>query len=236
MLERSGAKPGMSVDQFGDTVRSGFERIRAERERDAENGDDRRGERGRPSGNINQVNSAFRAKDKERVTVDLPPKYKEFDTDSDEQLGLYEWIIAKRESLKQFDQIDADADGMLTPLELKFYEEIEKAGEPRVVSYKTDRLLIVGPSGRKSGNSGDSQKKSSKDGKKLSKEEREKQSEISKKYFAGMDKNKDGKLDPDEFDKRRLVPWFEKAGIEVKTMSEKEFGKAFVTAVERTKT
>ena len=226
----------MSTNEFDSTVQAGFERYRAEREQSGQDDGNRsRGERGRPGGNVNQVNSAFRAKDKERVTVDLPPKYKEFDTDTDEQLGLYEWIIAKRESLDQFDQIDADRDGMLTPLELKFYEEMQEAGKPRVVSYKKERLLIVDSSGRTSGSSGDN-KSSKKEGKKLSKEDREKQYETSKRYFAGMDKNKDGKLDPEEFDKRRLVPWFEKADIEIKTMTEKEFGKAFVTAYERTKT
>ena len=33
------------------------------------------------------------------MTVDLPPKYSELDIDYDGQIGLYEWITARRESL-----------------------------------------------------------------------------------------------------------------------------------------
>jgi len=238
MLEQQGVKPGMSVDDFSNKVRSSFERAREERDR-GDDGDRRRGEDGRGrTGNINQVNGSFRASEKKRVTLDLPPSYKEFDTDLDGQLGLYEWIVAKRQSLQQFDEIDADRDSLLTPLELKFYEDVLEAGKPRVVSYKQDRLLIVGPGGKKTGTGESSKgvdKKDWKGGKKLDKKEREKQLQTSRGYFTKMDKNGDGRVDVDELDKKRLVPWFEKAGIEVKGMSEEEFGEAFVTAIERTK-
>ena len=74
----------------------------------------------------------------------LPPKYSELDIDYDGQIGLYEWITARRESLSQFDEMDMNFDGILTPSELLVYDEVMASGEPKVTSYKRERVTIVG--------------------------------------------------------------------------------------------
>jgi len=50
-----------------------------------------------------------------RITVDLPTKFSEVDTNKDGQIGLYEWDRAK---YKEFFEMDKNHDGFLTPREL----------------------------------------------------------------------------------------------------------------------
>lgn len=50
-----------------------------------------------------------------RITVDLPTKFSEVDTNGDGQIGLYEWDRAK---YKEFFAMDRNQDGFLTPREL----------------------------------------------------------------------------------------------------------------------
>ena len=176
----------------------------------------------------------FRPRSKERITVDLPPKYSELDIDYDGQIGLYEWITARRESLDQFDQIDIDVDGILTPRELQEFDVITASGEPKVVTYKRERLTIVG--GSSSGKNGrDTRPGSSNDGK-MSKEDQERHVATAQKYFGYLDKNKDGQIADDEWEgSRRLRPMFENADIKIKSMSAEEFSKSYVKAVARSK-
>lgn len=233
-MESRGIKiqPG-SVDEFRDSMRKQFEqRAREEgwswggrREEERSNGDSKESanrERYQPA-------APFRPRERERVTVDLPPKYSELDLDFDGQVGLYEWITAKRESLDEFDEIDGNADGVLTPKELKFFDEIEAASEAKVASYKRDRVILIDGKGTFSGKSGG--KKTTKSN--MSPEEREQNVQKGKNYFSQMDKNKNGKIDREEWEaSRRIRPWFEGSGIKLTDMSEDDFANNFVKAVE----
>jgi hypothetical protein len=91
--------------------------------------------------------NSLRKPDSERLTVDLPPRYEELDTDFDGQVGLYEWIVARRQDLTIFDAIDSDRDGLLTPHELKDFDStVADAGEKSAPSrtYARPRLQIIG--------------------------------------------------------------------------------------------
>lgn len=232
-MESRGIKiePG-SVDGFRDNIRRQFEqRAREEgwsmggrrEEENKERGENANRERYQPA-------APFRARERERVTVDLPPKYSELDIDFDGQVGLYEWITARRESLDEFDEIDANADGVLTPKELKFFDEIDAATEAKVTSFKRDRVVIIDGkgsfTGKKSGEKVDGKSK-------MSAEEREKTVEKGRSYFGQMDKNKNGKIDREEWESsRRIRPWFESSGIKLSDMSEDDFSNNFLKAVE----
>jgi hypothetical protein len=217
-------RPGMSMDDFRNNMREQFSR-------GGEGG--RGGDSQARSRGQNGVLSPFRPRTKERMTVDLPPKYSELDIDYDGQIGLYEWITARRESLSQFDQMDMNFDGVLTPSELLVYDEVIASGEPKVVSYKRERVTIVGGGGssRSSGSAairmGGGEK-----GSKPSAEEVQKHEATAKRYFAAMDKNKDGMIAEDEWaQSRRLKPFFEKAGIKIRTMSESDFAGKYAKAM-----
>ncbi|MCP4782715.1 MAG: hypothetical protein GY903_06150 [Fuerstiella sp.] len=207
-------RPGMSMDDFRNNMREQFSR-------------------GGDSQARNGVLTPFRPRTKERMTVDLPPKYSELDIDYDGQIGLYEWITARRESLSQFDEMDMNFDGILTPSELLVYDEVMASGKPQVTSYIRERVTIVG-GGRSTRSTGSAAIRLGGSAKtaRPSTEEVQKHAATAKRYFTAMDKNKDGKIGEDEWaQSRRLKPWFEKAGIKLTTMSESDFAGKFAIAM-----
>ena len=223
-------QPGMSVDDFRNTMREQFSQGRDGAM--SPFGGPRPGD---PNSTSSSPNAPFIPKEKERVTIDLPPKYSELDTDFDGQIGMYEWLLAKRESLDLFDQIDIDEDGLLTPAELQKHDEISSGGETQVTSYKRERLVIVGGSVNASSRTGAT---ASKDGKSSSRESRKddraQHEESARRYFGFMDRNRDGQIGMEEWEQsRRLRPTFEEAGIKIEAMSESEFVKKYVKAMER---
>ena len=229
-------KAGLSVEDFGNSMRKQFEKSRGE-------GGDSPGERrpeGRPeersSGNRSQYkpSAPFRPREQERLTVDLPPKYSELDTDFDGQVGLYEWMTARRDSLQMFDDIDIDVDGVLTPREFKRFDEVSAQGSKQLASFRRPRVTIVGGPHATSvarSNKGSSGKSF------LSEDAREKQQDFaSTKAFPYVDVNKDGRITLEELQRdektKRIIPMFEKAGIRVDTMSQQEFTDRWIRAQE----
>ncbi len=229
-------RPGLSVEDFSNSMRQQFERSRDEGRGSSDERRPANRPEERPSGNRTQYkpSAPFRSRQKERLTVDLPPKYSELDTDFDGQVGLYEWISARRESLQQFDDIDIDVDGVLTPRELKLYDETSASGSPQLASFERPRVTIIGgphatavarSSRRPNGKSH------------LSEEAREKHADFaSTKAFPYIDVNKDGRITIEELQRdektKRIIPMFEKAGIRVESMSQQEFTDRWMRAQE----
>ena len=105
MMDARGFKleSGESVDTVRNRVRQRFENERRERERrNDDSSDNDRANRSTPP-------PAFKPRDRERITVDLPESYAEVDSDLDGQIGLYEWIVARRNDLELFDEIDRNS-------------------------------------------------------------------------------------------------------------------------------
>lgn len=140
MMDARGFKleSGESVDTVRNRVRQRFENERRERERRTDDSSDNdRANRSTPP-------PAFKPRDRERITVDLPESYAEVDSDLDGQIGLYEWIVARRNDLELFDEIDRNTDGLLTPRELSAWDKLKNdTGKTSLTVTKRERLLIV---------------------------------------------------------------------------------------------
>lgn len=228
-------RPGLTVEEFSNNIRQQFERSRAEGGRP-----DQRRPEGRPdersAGNKSQYRppAPFRQRQKERLTLDLPPKYNELDTDYDGQVGLYEWITARRENLQQFDDIDVNSDGVLTPQELMLYDNVSTSKRPTHVSFKRDRVTIIGGPLATATTRRTSERSTSSS---LSDEVREKHADFARtRAFPYLDVNKDGRITMEELHRdektRRVIQTLEKAEIRVEAMSQKEFADRWVAAQE----
>ncbi len=239
MMESRGMKlqAGLSVDEFRNNMRSQFERMRQEGEREREREQRSATPEQRPSVNRAEYKPSvsFRPREKERMTIDLPAKYSDLDTDFDGQIGLYEWIVARRDELEVFDSIDYDEDGILTPRELEYFDDGEVEHEQILASlterYKRPRVMIVGgPSATGSSRGGGETRN-------LSKEVKEKHTAFATKMaFPYIDQNKDGKITMEELQRdektKRVIGMFEKANIKIEPMTQAQFSERYVQAMD----
>ena len=238
MLKSRGVqlRPGMSVDDMRNTMRSAFDRGRDEggdrredfRSRFGGGNDDRNTDQRRTE---NRGPEIFRPSKKERVTVDLPPKYAEVDTDFDGQIGLYEWMISQRSRLDEFDAIDSNRDGLLTPRELQSFDTASSStGESIATSYKRERLVIVGGGSNVRSRGGDP--RGGRDGGEQRSPEEIK--ERADRTFGYLDRDRDGRISEEEWSRsRRTSGEFQAAGIRLTSMSKDDFAKAYAKAQER---
>lgn len=226
-------KAGVSVDEFRNNMRVQFERMR-EREGSYE---------ARPSEapRVSTSNRSeykpvepYRPREKERMTVDLPPQYSELDTDFDGQVGLYEWIVARRDDLELFDRIDSDQDGLLTPRELLEHDSAALEAEARLTAmverYKRPRVVIVGGPNATSGAGSVKTKHLSDDVRKKH------ESFAAERAFPYIDANKDGRISMEELKRddktRRVIGMLEKANIKVEPMSREQFTARYIQAMD----
>ncbi|MEQ9411374.1 MAG: hypothetical protein RIK87_26910 [Fuerstiella sp.] len=230
-------RPGVSTEEIQNSMRRVGEEMRASGQGFGapRPGTPSNGGSADPTANRSAYTPAepFRPRTKERLTVDLPPRYSELDTDYDGQVALYEWLVVRREELELFDQIDSDLDGLLTPRELKEYDELAASTEPQVAAfadkYKRTRLVIVGANGVTGGGVGEGGKT------KLTKEQVEQHVANAKRFFPFLDRDRDGKISVEEMsNSRRIRPMFEQAGIKIEAMSEDQFAKNYTKAMEAT--
>ena len=228
-------KAGMSVDDMRNSMRSGFS---GGGRTDPRNGGSNSSGGSSSNGSSEKiVLKPYKMKPKPSLLLTLPPAYAEVDTDFDGQLGLDEWMLARRTELDQFDEYDTDHDGFLIPEELKA-AETAAAGTNAAMAVRVEKLTIVSatPKSRtgsvSDGNNGgqDQNNGSSRwTGGSSDVAEQAKQS------FARYDRNQDGFVDTDEFqDSRRLRGMFEQAGIPSQKMSLDQFTQNYQKAAAAT--
>lgn len=214
-------KPGMSVDD----MRSGFSRSSSSSSGGPQIDDNNRGSNPNRTGSTPVVLKPYKMTPKPTLIETLPPAYAEVDADFDGQLGLDEWMLARRTQLNQFDELDIDHDGFLIPEELKAGEAAAN-GTNAAMAVRTEKLTIVNATASSrtqtngsSGGSNPNESSSSRWGGGSTDV-----AEQARQYFPRLDQNQDGFIDPDEFQQsRRVRGMFEEAGIPPAKMSLQEF-------------
>lgn len=211
-------KAGMTVDD----MRSGFSRSAGSSgtPNDPNKGNSNSG----TSGNATVVLKPYKMKPKPSIIQTLPPAYSEVDVDFDGQLGLDEWMLARRTELDQFDEMDTDHDGFLIPEELKA-AEVAANGTNAAMAVRTAKLTIVSatPKSQSSSQSNPNDSRSSRWSGGSSSSSGD-VAEQAKQYFPRLDQNQDGFIDTDEFQQsRRVRGMFEQAGITPAKMSLEQF-------------
>ena len=194
------------MQQQRDGGQGGSSRSRGGREGGGREGGSRGG-RSRGRGDSN----ATKPKPVVRVTIDLPENYAAMDRDKDGQLGLYEWKLS---AIQQFRTLDTNRDGFLTPRELT-----STAGSEETTTASTD-------------DAGDSKKESSDDKKSETStspggtvavsaaagpKKDDRTVRIAQYTFKALDKDKDGKLSAEEWQKSsRTRSTFAKKKVKLK--------------------
>lgn len=225
-------KAGMTVDE----MRSGFSRGPS-----SSGSPNNPNSGGNNSGN-NGVNATpvlkpYKMKPKPAIIQELPPAYSEVDVDFDGQLGLDEWMLARRTELDQFDEMDTDRDGFLIPEELKA-AEVAANGSNAAMAVRAEKLTIVSATARSQANSPsnpDSASNDNRSGRWSGGGNSGDVAEQARGYFSRYDQNRDGFIDTDEFQQsRRIRGMFEQAGIAPAKMSLEQFIQNFQKATAAT--
>ena len=229
-------KPGMSVDDMRNSFRTGFSG-----EGDPNGGPNSPGNVGNNNSNTanaKPVLKPYKMKEKPSLIEALPPAYSEVDTDFDGQLGLDEWMLARRAALEQFDEFDTDRDGFLTPEELKA-AEAAATNTNVAMAVRKEKLQIVSAkpavrSGREASKHDASQDQNRGDSNRWGGGGGD-IAEQAKSYFPRLDANQDGTIDTDEFQQsRRTRAMFEQAGIPPQNMNLEQFTRNMQKATEAT--
>ncbi|MEZ6059051.1 MAG: hypothetical protein R3C19_01685 [Planctomycetaceae bacterium] len=175
-----------------------------------------------------QAPEPFRPTKKPPMTTPLPPKYSELDTDFDGQIAFYEWILARRSQLEEFDEIDIDLDGFLTPDELKANDDLASNSSESILTKalykpKEKRLVIVdgsSASGTAAAGIGDGPGQVTQE-----------QVDRGRRVMGFVDQDQDGKVSAEEIENNpRMQPMFAAAGIPITDMSADEFAVNYAKA------
>ncbi|MBD3673990.1 MAG: hypothetical protein HUJ26_10745 [Planctomycetaceae bacterium] len=219
-------------DRSRDDDRRREEPRREESRRD----DDRRSSRG----------YTYSPRRRPKITMDIPSKFEDGDTDEDGQIGLYEWRQWKPEEEKyHFPVYDINRDGFLTPRELSnppSREEIDNylasiGAPPQPAGRRPSRpssgsqtpSLNPTAQANKPVPIGDQPKPATAKQPQPKPAEQDATTKTAKLFFSQMDVDKSGQLTPDEWERsRRLKPKFEEVGIDLsKPMNLEQFTDAY---------
>ncbi len=217
-------KAGISVDDMRNSFRSSMN-----------------GGSNPPPGAPQQANTAtagvktltpYKMKPKKPVTLTLPPLYSEIDTDFDGQLGMYEWMMTRRADIEQFDTMDTDQDGYLTPEELTA-ADAAAASQNALVDTGRKRLLIVNATpakrkpaapGQQAGDNGTTTPPGTGPDASRGAWGGGDPNVMATESFRRLDSNGDGFVDTNEWQQsRRTRGMFEQAGIKLDKMSLADF-------------
>ncbi len=150
--------------------------------------------------------SSSKPKPKARITVDLPANYTAIDVDGDGQIGLYEW---ERSKFAEFNELDRNGDGFLTPKEL--VAAAAGKGKPT-----TPTVTVVNPTAVAAPARATVTVKPAAPAVAVvaTPPEEDKETKQAKTFFKGLDDDDDGKITAEEWAKSRGIRVkFENVGI-----------------------
>lgn len=150
--------------------------------------------------------SSSKPKPKARITVDLPAAFTAMDVDGDGQIGLYEW---ERSKYADFQELDRNGDGFLTPKEL--VAGAANKGKPATTSTAAAKPAVPATPSRTPVTSKPAAPAVAVA---VTPPEEDKETKQAKTFFKGLDDDDDGKITAEEWAKSRGVRVkFENAGI-----------------------
>ncbi len=185
----------------------------------------------------------YRMKPRKPITLSLPPAYAEVDVDYDGQLGMHEWMMTRRAEIEQFEAMDTDFDGFLTPEELQAAEVAAAAanGQPvaAAASEARKRLTIVSatPARVKAGQQAPNGTPNGQPGQPGQPQpggfpfgggapggNGGGEAAMAPSYFSRLDQNGNGMIEAEEWQQsRRVRGMFEQAGIRLDNMNLQQF-------------
>lgn len=242
-MERAGVdfRRGVSQAQFTEVMPRAMEQMRSQfggsfggrDERSSGSRDDRRGSdrdrsrdstpAGAPATPAPPPKKTIVRTPKPPVTIALAPTYGDWDSNGDGQISFAEWRLRTQGSITQFDELDFNHDGFLTPRELQgsgTNVTLTAIGTPSTVTGSSAVGAVAVGSGSPasgtnaanstSGSSGTTSNSATSGSGGIDARTRS--------AFQSLDVNRDGQIDPDEWKRSRsLRPLFEKIGFDLTT-------------------
>lgn len=190
-------------------------------------------------------------KTRARVTIDLQADLVAGDTDKDGQLAFYEWRRWQGKSLSEFNSLDTNGDGFVTPREVALLRgpTPEEAAAVSTVAARSDERSF---SSRRGSDDDDNEEDGGNDRRGRRDEGRDDDddpderdrdddrqaegeadsSELAadaQRYFGLMDRNRDGSIAPDEWQGQRIRSMFEDDGVDLaEPVSQQDFIRNYV--------
>ena len=211
---------GWDRDGESREFRDGGSRDRSDsRERgDGESGDDpRSGDSGDSSTNEGPSRT--------RITIDLQSEFLPGDRDRDGQIGFYEWRRFAGRSMREFQELDRNQDGFVTPREVALARPDLQPAATTAATARTTTETTVNPAVRPAAPALASATQTDSQPQPVDDQTRR----DADRFLRMLDKNRDGQIAPDEWEGDRIRTMFTNDGIDLgQPISDDDFTRHYI--------